>query len=133
MTAVPPPVAPGLDEACPRCGVLVGEHTIRGYGDCLHASGRDYLVPFEEIPGGPVRMTADADQMMVGEIDVVSAVTDTALGRLPIVGFRFYAAGATPMSRVPTPLYLLVQDAAGMQRMKELVNKSVNSAIRAAR
>lgn len=133
MTAVPPALPPGLDEPCPRCGVLVGDHTIRGYGECLDAAGFNYHVPFEEVPGGPVRMTADADQMVVGAIDVVAACTDTAFGKLPMVGFRFYAAGVTPMSKVPTPLYLLVGDADILQRTKELVIKNVNAAIRAAR
>lgn len=118
---VPPPEAPGLDLQCPNCGVEVGEHTLREYGACLHAQGANYYVPNAEIPGGPVRMTVDDDQMMVGAIDVVSGVTDTALGKLPILGFRFYAAGVEPMSTVPTPMYLLVGDNAMMRRTVELV------------
>lgn len=133
MTAIPPPRTPGLDDACPRCGRSVGDHTIRGWGECLDASGFNYDAPYAEVPDGPIRMsTLGDDQIMVGALDVMAGTTDTALGRLPLLGFRFYAAGLDPMSRVPTPLYLLVGDAAMMQRTKELVNKNANAAIRAA-
>lgn len=133
MSNVPPPEAPGLDLPCPHCGVEVGEHTIREYGLCCHASGLNYVLPYEEVPGGPVRMTADADQMMCGAIDVVAACTDTALGKLPLLGFRFYMAGAEPMSSVPSPLYLLIGDDRLMADTVEMVRVNAAKARQAAR
>lgn len=133
MTAIPPPLTPGLDDTCPHCGRAIGDHTIRGWGECLDAKGFNYHAPYAEVPGGPIRLPSlSEDQIMVGSLDVLAGTTDTALGKLPILGFRFYAAGVDPMSKVPTPMYLLVGDAAMMQRAKELVNKNANAAIRAA-
>lgn len=131
MAAVDP-VTPGLDDECPKCHRAVGDHTIRGWGDCLKASGFDYELPYEEIPGGPLRFSADVDnnRVMVGEITVKAGALDSALGRLPVVLFTFYGPGLDPMARVATPEYALVMDERGLQSVKELINKSINGAIR---
>lgn len=131
MTAFDP-VTPGRYDTCPQCGALVGEHTINRWTECLKAHGFDYELPYEEVPGGPLRFEAAGDRIMVGEIVVKAGAMDSALGRLPVVLFTFYGPGLEPMSRVPTPEYALVMDARGLQSVKELINKSINGAIREA-
>lgn len=120
------------ESPCPGCGIPIGDHTIRGYEECLKRSGFNYELPVEEIPGGPVSYPSH-EGSMVGEITVMSAVLDTAMGVLPVLRFVFTAPGATPMSRVNLPPIDLVMDAAGLRRVKKLVGDSVELAIKAAR
>lgn len=123
---------PGLDDACPQCQRQVGEHTIRGWESCVKAAGFDYTLPYEEIPGGPLRFEPAGDRIMVGEVTVKAGALDSVLGRLPVLMFTFYGPGFEPMSRVPTPEYALVGPADFMRQTKQLINKSINGAIRAA-
>lgn len=127
------PEAPGLDKKCPNCGVEVGEHTIREYGNCTHEQGLNYHLPHETIPGRPIDMTGDPDQIMVGSIDVISGTMNTALGEFPIVGFRFAMQGAEPMSIVQTPTYLLIGDVEMMQRVPKLVADAAQQSIYAVK
>lgn len=119
---------PDLDSVCPHCNVAVGDHTIRGYGDCLAAQGFNHHEPYTEIPDGPLMM-GTGEQIMVGEINLKSGTMDTPLGRLPVLMFQFVGPGLTPMSRVFTPEYLYVGDTDLMRKTKELVDQHVDAAI----
>lgn len=127
------PATPGLDELCPRCGIAVGDHTIRGWGDCCEASGLDLRMPYTEFEGGPIRIPAFGERIAAGEIHVKAGALDSALGRLPVVVFSFNSPGAKPMERVGSPEYALVLDERGMLAAKQLVNHAINGAIREAR
>lgn len=124
-----------LDDKCPQCRLPVGDHTIRGWQQCLDAGGMNYTHAYEEVPGGPLRFDAlGPSQIMCGAVDIGAAALDgTALGKVPALVFTFYAAGIDPMSKVPSPTYVLVGTERLLQDVKELTNRSVNGAIQACR
>src|SRR5579872_328236 len=95
---------PDHDLPCQVCGTPIGDHTIRGYAEELSASGIEYHMPMQEIPGGPLRFEG-IDGEFAGSLDVAAAFVETALGRLPLLQFRFYGP-----ERAPFPLINLVGD-----------------------
>lgn len=115
------------DDPCPGCKRPIGDHTIRGYGDCLQAAGFDYELPHEDVPDGPVRMPG-VEGSLVGEVVIRSAVLDTLIGRLPALQFTFIGAGSRPL-----PPITLVMDDRGLMAFQRLVTDSVRSAIGAAK
>jgi hypothetical protein len=123
----------GLDltNLCPGCGTAIGDHTIRGYSECLERAGFDYEIPHEDVPGGPVKLPGVTGDV-VGEVVVRSAVMETRLGKVPLLIFDFAGAGPFPMSRRSLPPVNLVMDKRGLRAFAQLVAKSVESAIRAA-
>lgn len=126
------PEGPDYDKLCPGCSTPVGDHTIRGWADCLQRAGFDYVLPMEEIPGGPLHF-ANVDGPLVGEVSVAAAFLDSASGRFPLLRFIFTGPGADPMSRRQMPPVNLVMDANGLRSFRQLVSQSVDRAILAAR
>lgn len=110
------------DATCPQCGLAVGDHTIRGYSDCLEAAGMEYALPYAEIPGGPLQIDGVEGQI-AGEIVVQSGFFETPIGKVPILRFVFVGAGSEPMSRVRMEPITLVMDAKGLRATVELVSE----------
>lgn len=123
---------PGLDLPCPRCRVTVGDHTLRGWGECCEASGLNYSIGFEDVPCGPI-MFDGVDGAMSSEVNVLSAFIDSPIGRLPLLRFQFIAPGATPMSKIPLPPINLVMDPPGLKGFAALVATAVDRALIGAR
>ena len=127
------PLQPSLDDVCPHCRVVVGDHTIRGWAECLDARGFNLDMPYTEFEGGPLKIPAMGDRIPVGAINMKAGTIDShALGVLPIVIFSFTGTGAMPMQRVETPEYALVLDKQGMRGAKELAVRIFDQAIKAA-
>lgn len=118
-----------LDEKCPQCDRPIGDHTIREWPKCLDAAGKNYTMPYQEIPGGPLML--DGEQIMVGEITVACATIDAPIGKVPALVFTFAAPGLTPMSSVPTPTYVLVGDERMMLAVKDTVAANVDGVLKA--
>lgn len=122
---------PSRNDVCPHCGEVIGGHTIDGWAACLEAAGMSYTLPYEEVPGGPLR--GPSDQIMVGDIVVKAGTMETsAFGTIPVVVFTFYSPGLAPMSRVPTPEYALVGDVAMFREVKRLIDQAIDGAIGAS-
>lgn len=130
MSAVP--VSDPYDSPCPGCGHALGDHTVRGYRDCLQTAGFDYHLPFEDVPGAPVHFPG-VDGEMVGEITVGGGFVDSALGRVPVLRFIFTGAGPEPMSRRSLKPIHLVMDPNGLRSVRQMVSSAVDRAILAAR
>lgn len=121
-----------LTKTCPGCAEPIGEHTIAGYQQCLQAAGFDYVLPFEDVPDGPLS-TPHIDSQLVGEVTVAAAVIDSPMGRLPALRFTFTGPGPDPMSRRSLRPIDLVMDANGLRSVRQLISTSVDRAILAAR
>lgn len=116
-------------QPCPGCGIAVGDHTVRGYSECLDRAGFNYELPHEDVPGGPV-MIPGFDGHLVGEVVVRSAVLPSALGAFPLLVFDFESVGSAPMERVRLKPICLLLDEAGLKAFRTLVWNSVESACR---
>ena len=117
---------------CPGCGKAIGDHTIRGYAECLEAAGFNYELPFEKIPGGSFELP-DAGGTLAGELTVAAGLLPTALGVFPVLRFVFVGAGDLPMERRTLDPITLVMDERGLESVARLVRNSVKSACDAAR
>lgn len=117
---------------CPGCQQPIGEHTIAGYGDCLKAAGFNYTLPYEDIPDGPL-IFPGIEGHVAGEVTVGGGFIDSAMGRVPVLQFRFTGPGAAPMERRTLPPITLVLDANGLKTFRQLVATNVDKAILAAR
>lgn len=116
---------------CPTCQRAIGEHTFREYGDCLKTADFDYVMPFEDIAGGPMKFPG-VEGEMVGEVTVMSGAIDSPLGRVPILRFVFTGAGPLPMSRRSLAPINLVMDANGLRAVADLVATAVGRSIKFA-
>lgn len=121
---------PDYDTPCKLCGRLIGDHTLRGYAEELSATGLDYSFPQTDLSGALT--IPGIDGQSAGEVKVYAAVAETAIGKVPLLRFEFFAPGAEQMTRVPLPPINLVMDAQGLQAFGELVVASVNRAITVA-
>lgn len=131
-----------LNEPCPACGHVSGDHTLRQWSACIGEVTTD--LPFEETPpdiadaaAAAVRKQFQLDEdLVVADHVVVKAVTlDGASGplrvRLPGVlhEFQIGLAGQPP-STVAKVAYL--GDVAAMRGYGRLVRDSANGAANAA-
>lgn len=123
---------PDPESLCPECRKPIGDHTIRGYGDCLKASGFDYRLPYEDNPDGPLAFPGIEGEL-VGEVTVMPGMVDTAMGRMPVLRFVFTGPGPDPMSRRSLKPINLVMDANGLKSVRQLISTSVDRAVLAAR
>jgi hypothetical protein len=119
------------DALCPGCKKPIGDHTMRGYADCLTTAGFDYELPHEEIPDGPISLPG-VQGALVGEVTVASAVIQSAIGPLPCLRFTFWGPGRDPMSRVALDPVNLIMDGEGLFKVARLVNNAAHSANAAA-
>ena len=120
------------DAICPGCKKPIGDHTIRGWEECLKAAGFDYELPFEDMPDGPVHLPG-VEGELAGEVTVMAGVVDSALGQVPCLRFVFICPGADPMSRRPLKPINLVMDEKGLDAVARLVRNATKRAIAAAR
>lgn len=124
---------PDHEQECPACHLAVGDHTIRGWEECLKARGLQYNLPFEDVGGIIWQEPSDKD-FMAGEMTVGAAFLNTdTMGRVPCLIFRFAGPGADGISRVQTPPVHLVMDAPSMKNVRNLISQAVDRAILAAR
>lgn len=121
-----------MEAKCPGCDVAVGDHTIRGWEDCLKTAGFDYELPHEEIPDGPVSFPGIEGEL-AGELIVGSGMVKTALGFVPCLRFTFVCPGADPMSRKQLKPINLVMSDEGLEGVARLVRNAVKTAITATR
>lgn len=85
--------------------------------------------PYEPVPGGPIQM--DVSGIMADNVTIRVAVTDTPLGKLPVLVFDFTNSGL-PSNQQP-PSIVFVSTPAVMKNISSLVQKSVVAANKAVR
>lgn len=84
-------------------------------------------LPYQEVPGGPVDATVDV--LTVDSVDITAAVTDTPVGRFPVLIFAFRSsAPGSP----PVPPIALVAESQVLRNLQRLVRESVQGAVTAA-
>lgn len=120
------------DAICPGCNTPIGDHTIRGYSECLKAAGFNYELPFQEVPDGPFELP-NGGGLVAGEVVVAAAIIPTALGVLPALRFTFVGPGEAPMSRRELDPITLIMDDIGLDAVGRLVRQSIRSACAAAK
>lgn len=120
------------DGICPHCKLNIGDHTFRGYEQCLKDAGHDYVLPFEDIPGEPVHFPG-MEGVTVGEITCGAGFVQTDLGRMPVLRFIFAGPGNQPMSRVSLRPINLIMDPDALKSVRTLVGTAIDRAILGAR
>jgi hypothetical protein len=113
-----------LDDSdpCPRCQLLIGDHTLRQMRACRPS--KDLDLPFEESH----RTEAEIETAMAGGLIVRAAVLDSPLGKVPALVFRFVKGDGL----ATFPDVTLVGDAAMMQKTTSLIATAAQTAIRAS-
>jgi hypothetical protein len=132
----------GLDQECPACGRVSGDHTLREWSRCIGATTTD--LPFEETPPDMAGEAAEAvrkqfqldDDLIIADHIVAKAMTlDGHSGlvqvRLPALLHEFQVGIAgQPPTTVAKVVYL--GDASTLRQYGRLLRDTANGAANAA-
>ena len=131
MALSPEPAEYGsLDEDCPKCGQVVGDHTLFQIKECWPGNDNpDLNFEFREDARGVTMESAGGKQYMAGGLVVIAATYDTVVQSVPMLIFRF----VMPDGLTPYPDFVLGLDADGWRRMKTLLTTSIDKAVSQAR
>lgn len=86
-------------------------------------------LPFEEHDPAPLTLD-DGTTIVAGSIVAMGAVTETPLGRFPLLILRFQTSQTRPGAPMPTVALLL--DVESLRRVPSLVEQAIAAAIRKA-
>lgn len=140
--AAEPPVA-GLDQPCPVCGQISGDHTVREWAACLGTPTTN--LPFQEVPqdavaaaaGENIRRSFDIDSdIVIADHVVVKALTLSGASgpiqvHLPALLHEFQV-GVPGRPPVEVAKVLFTGDTQSVRGFGRLVRDSANGAANAA-
>lgn len=132
----------GLDDLCPACHRIVGDHTLREWSACMKTPAVD--LPYQEIPADMAKVvsdrlreqfTLDDDWIIADTVTVKSLVLDGAWGQMKVrtpALLHEFAIGNPNHGPMPVGKVLYVAPPDGLKRYGVLVRDCANGAVNAA-
>lgn len=88
-------------------------------------SDHDLDLPFEEVPGGPIRMPLRDDAVVCGGLVIRAGFLETDRGNVPSLTFDFFQLDGSQLF----PIVFATDDPEQLRNLASLVTASVSAAI----